>query len=290
MLLRVRSGHKRMRAIHGRNKGGKGEDQTTRGAGRRYPRREWRRARIGTRAGRLDHQVHHDRQARSYELTRNLAAAGDCLLIAADFVTIDLGGWVITGDGSTGSGITDLGAPRRGIAVRNGTITGFLACVGLSRTTGAVVDKVRADCEETGISAGSDSIVSGNTARALVFGISAGSDSIISGNVATSSDSAIRAGSGSIVSRNVVAQSDFGISAGSLSTVSGNNVGAIDVGISAGPGSLVGGNNAHPQSEGDEPEGPAFAVTCPSNVIGNTATGDLLLNGAGCTNIDNLAP
>ena len=34
-------------------------------------------------------------------------------------------------------------------------------------------------------------------------------------------------------------------------------------------------------------------VACPSNVIGNTVTGfpeNLLLNGAGCTNIDNLAP
>ena len=169
----------------------------------------------------------------SYVLTRNLTAAGDCLVVAADFVTIDLGGWVITGDGGTGSGVTDQGAPRRGIAVRDGTITGFLAGVGLGSTTGAVVEKVRADCEEAGISAGSDSIVSGNTARAPVFGISAGADSIVSGNVATSSDSAIRAGSGSIVSGNVVAQSDFGISAGSLSTVSGNNVGAIDQSASA---------------------------------------------------------
>jgi hypothetical protein len=226
----------------------------------------------------------------SYVLTRNLSAAGDCLVVAADFVTIDLGGWVIAGDGSTGAGVTDQGASRRGIAVRDGTITGFLACVVLGSTTGAVVEKVRADCEEAGISAGSDSNVSGNTARALIFGLSAGSDSIISGNVVTSSDVAIRAGSGSIVSGNVVTQSDFGISAGSLSTVSGNNVGAIDQGIGVGRGSLVSGNNAHPQSEGDEPAGPAFAVTCPSNVIGNTATGDLVLNGAGCTNIDNLAP
>ena len=42
----------------------------------------------------------------SYVLTRNLTANGDCLVVAANFVTIDLGGWVITGNG-TGGGITD---------------------------------------------------------------------------------------------------------------------------------------------------------------------------------------
>ena len=36
----------------------------------------------------------------SYVLTRNLTAIGDCLVVAANFVTIDLGGWVITGNGT----------------------------------------------------------------------------------------------------------------------------------------------------------------------------------------------
>ena len=74
----------------------------------------------------------------SYVLTRNLTAVGNCFVVGADFVTIDLGGWAITGDG-TGGGITDQGAGRRGIAVRNGAITGF----------------------EVGISVGAKSIVSG---------------------------------------------------------------------------------------------------------------------------------
>jgi hypothetical protein len=226
----------------------------------------------------------------SYELTRNLTAAGDCLVIAADFVTIDLGGWVITGDGSTGLGVTDQGNSRQGIAVRNGAITGFLVGVRLGSTTGAVVEKVRvAGVEESGISAGADSIVSDNIVFGAVFGISAGPDSIVSGNVARSNDSTISAGEGSIVSDNVVSQGDFGLSAGALSTVSGHNVGATDVGIIAGRGSLVSGNNAHPQSEGEEPT-EAFSVRCPSNVIGNTATGNRSLSGEGCTNIDNLAP
>ena len=48
-----------------------------------------------------------------YVLTRNLTATGDCLVVAANFVTIDLGGWVITGSGLGG----ERGhGPRRGPA------------------------------------------------------------------------------------------------------------------------------------------------------------------------------
>jgi hypothetical protein len=144
-----------------------------------------------------------------------------------------------------------------------------------------------------GISVGFGSIVTGNTASGTDVAISAGSNSIVSSNVTSSGENTLSAGSGSIVSNNIVASGDFGLSVGSLSTVSGNNVGAIDLGIFAGPGSTVSGNTAHPQSEGDDPAGPAIEVRCPSNVIGNTATGafeNLILNGDGCTNIDNLAP
>jgi hypothetical protein len=58
-------------------------------------------------------QIHECRridEPGSYALMRNLPGDegllpdGDCLLIAADFVTLDLNGWTITGDG-TGFGI-----------------------------------------------------------------------------------------------------------------------------------------------------------------------------------------
>src|SRR5437899_4572911 len=61
----------------------------------------------------------------SYILTRNLVAAGDCLVVAADFVTIDLAGHMIRGN-RTGIGIQDSGL-RKGIAIHDGTITNFLA-------------------------------------------------------------------------------------------------------------------------------------------------------------------
>src|SRR2546428_5578353 len=52
----------------------------------------------------------------SYILTRNLVAAGNCLVVAADFVTTDLAGHTISGNG-TGGGITtgsDVGITVRG--------------------------------------------------------------------------------------------------------------------------------------------------------------------------------
>jgi hypothetical protein len=221
----------------------------------------------------------------SYVLTRNLTATRDCLVVAANFVTIDLGGWVITGkDESTGSGVTDQGVPRRGIAVRNGTVTGFASCVHLSATSEAVVEKVRADCAQAGITIGSSSIVSGNQADGGAFeGISAGAFSIVSGNVARAfSNVAISAGGVSIVSDNIT-DGDFGISAGPGSTVSGNQATVTDGGLSVGRGSTVSGNTIDSENFVVD-----TTVACPSNVIGNTVTGNLVLDGEGCTNINNL--
>lgn len=82
---------------------------------------------------------------------------------------------------------------------------------------------------------------------------------------------------------------DSGIFTGPFSTVSGNTVLRFR-GILARLGSTVSGNTALAREEGGEN---GIQVNCPSNVIGNTATGDasnLVLSGAGCTNIDNLAP
>ena len=225
-------------------------------------------------------------QRGSYELTRNLTARGDCLVVAANFVTIDLGGWVIAGNG-TGSGITDQEAARRGIAVRNGTVTNFDAGVALGETTGAVVENVRAITHNTfGIATGSFSIVSGNIVENTIFGIIAGRFSTVTGNSAAGGEGGIRAGPHSTVSGNSVF-GDPGIGAGPGSTISGNTVQGL-AGIETGPGSTVSGNTV--QNTGG---GTGITVACPSNVIENTVTGheeNLLLVGAGCTNIDNLAP
>ena len=150
--------------------------------------------------------------------------------------------------------------------------------------TGAVVAKVRAVGNMFGIFAGPLSIVSGNTVRTEEFGIEAGPLSIVSGNT-------VRAN---------------GIFAGANSTVSGNTVGGGAPGIGAGPGSTISGNTVLPLGNGifAAPEARSAAIPsragksalrlAASNVIGNTATNNvvanLVLSGAGCTNVDNLAP
>ena len=67
-------------------------------------------------------------QPGSYVLVHNLTATSDCLRINSDFVTIDLAGFAIIGSGA-GTAIQFIGptpqTPRRGFAVRNGTISGF---------------------------------------------------------------------------------------------------------------------------------------------------------------------
>ena len=174
----------------------------------------------------------------SYVVTRNLTAVGDCLVVTAAPVTIDLGGWAITGDGLTGNGVAAPGGHPINGTVRNGTVTGFALCV-----AAGVVEKVLASCDVDGIAG---SIVRDNIASGLIgAGIRAGRSSIVSGNDAGSNSGVgIRAGDNSIISDNIAA-GDLGIGAGSQSRVSGNNVFASDGSIHVGPGSTVSGNTAH---------------------------------------------
>jgi hypothetical protein len=197
----------------------------------------------------------------SYKLVNNFTftgTTGTCLSITADFVTIDLGGFTISGPGTTaaGTGIA-AGNDTTGIAVRNGTISGFLSGVNLGGD-GSVVEGLR------------------------VFGVAFSSLGI--------------AATG-IVKGNTVARiggapgSGVGISATGI--VTGNYV--LDsryMGIGAGQGSTVIGNTASSQSY-DSSGG--IVVSCPSNVTDNTVTGTyigapIVLIGNGCNNTNNVAP
>ena len=99
-----------------------------------------------------------------YVLTKNLTAAGDCLVVKASNVTIDLGGYVLTGNG-TGRGVfADVGFGFRGIVVRNGVVTGFAHGVLLGGFN-HVVDDVRVfDMTGSGIYVGDGSLVKGSVA------------------------------------------------------------------------------------------------------------------------------
>ena len=78
----------------------------------------------------------------SYVVRQNISATGDCFVIQADYVTISLAGYVISGDG-TGIGVTDEGNVRTGLTVRGGVLTNFDTGVDLAASTGSMLQNLR---------------------------------------------------------------------------------------------------------------------------------------------------
>jgi|SRR6516162_9226256 hypothetical protein len=80
----------------------------------------------------------------SYKLINNLTTNGDCLVITADFVTIDLVGFTIGGTSTFPTVTTAIAAGdnTRGITVRNGSISGFVGGVELAGD-GSIVEGLR---------------------------------------------------------------------------------------------------------------------------------------------------
>ncbi len=208
----------------------------------------------------------------SYIVTKNLTAEGDCIVIKASNVTLDLDGFVLSntadlGEDARGSGVTAVDRSR--IVVRNGTITNFF--FGIEISGQAVIKDINVPLSGGGgITVGPNSIVNGNIANSsgLGNGITVGPNSIVNGNIANSND-------------------NFAISAGEGSTISGNTLRFNQAGgISAGEGSTVSGNTARENGSGVE-------VDCPSAIIGNTLTSNdtnFILNGTGCLDVNNVAP
>ena len=201
----------------------------------------------------------------SYKLVRNLTAPAnaDCFVISANFVTLDLAGFTITGRGSTpGYGIRSIpqsvGQGPQGIAVRGGSISNVSTGVDLAFTNGSIVEGMRVSC------------------AALPTGVTAG--------IAVGQD-----GSTGITTGNTVTSCQDGIVASGI--VTGNNVIGIGPGVGEGidsdsPSTVIG-NTVTNFSDG-------FIVFCPSNVSNNTAVHNgnqnYSLVGTGCSNTNNVAP
>jgi len=184
----------------------------------------------------------------SYIVVKNLTASGDCLVIAADFVTIDLDGFTIAGPG-TGSGVVGDGNTRTAITIRNGMIRNF----------------------EFGIRFNFDGIsllVEGVT---LVDNSSLGAggndQTVLRNNIVTGSGLGLIAGARSVVTGNTVRGNTDGMQVGSGSTIIGNTAGVnTRDGFQIGNGSTVVNNAAH----GNTRYG--FLVECASNLIANVST------------------
>jgi hypothetical protein len=202
-------------------------------------------------------------QPGSYKLADNLTftgTTGTCLSITANFVTIDLAGFTISGPDLlvipfANTTAISAGNATTGIAVRNGSISGFGVGVDLGGA-GSTVEGLRVfggGTSSLGIAA--TGIVKGNTVDGIVgtpgTGVGISAIGIVTGNYATN-----------------------------------NRVAGIEIG----QGSTVIGNNA---TDNHDP-GIGIEVSCPSNVTDNTAVNNayqnLLLNGTGCNNTNNVAP
>ena len=185
-------------------------------------------------------------------MTQNLAAVGTCLLVTADHVTIDLNGFVLSGDGTTGTGVgAGPGSTARfDIAVRNGTVTGFLFGVNFSFVTGAMVAGMRIIDNFNGLIGGGES-----------------------------------GPGGSVIGNTVNGNANIGIVAGKGSTVTGNT--AIDTGIVALEGSTVSGNTVRGATTGILVVCTSNVI---GNTATDSGLSNISFQGAGCTAAHNLAP
>jgi parallel beta-helix repeat protein len=142
---------------------------------------------------------------------------GDALIAGADDITIDLGGYTISG---TGSGAGVRVAQRTGVTVTNGTIQGFHTGVVLDESTDSVVSKLVLRDNVRGVNvAGSDgnlvekNTIIGSDLDAIRLGLSA--DNVISKNVLSGNVFGIGVAdfsTGNLVEKNVIRDTGgFGI-------------------------------------------------------------------------------
>jgi hypothetical protein len=214
-------------------------------------------------------------QPGSYVLERNLSTTGDCLVITASFVTINLAGFSISSSQGTGILVPST-SQLQGIAVRNGSISGVEG-VTLSGqdlaggADGSIVENLRIFARGTGIrndGIRAKGIVRGNTL--LGSGVPGTSGVTASG----------------IVIDNYVTGFARGGGIGADGVVRGNTSINNEGGIFVSAGSTVIGNTAMNGVRG-------IQASCPANLTDNTAVNNatnLVLIGEGCHNEDNVAP
>jgi len=206
-------------------------------------------------------------QSGSYKLVNNLTFNGpsgsSCLPITVSNVTIDLAGFSIISLNPQAVAIAATppsGQVAEGIVVRNGSISGFNQGV-VALGGGSIVEGLR---------------LSGNY-EPFATGISAAG--IVKGNTVVG----------------FVGIRGSGVGIGATGIITGNFVEGNGSGMAIGLGSTVIGNTAVNNGSVELPDG-GFGITvdCPSNVTDNTAVGNprgnLVLNGSGCNNTNNVAP
>jgi hypothetical protein len=227
-----------------------------------------------------------------YEVVRNIqaTAADDCLVVTADNVVIDVGGFVIRGAGGNESGTAIGGSATQGVEIRNGTITNFYTGVSLINTENVTLYNMTfADilngAARLGPGASVRNSIFTRAAQEPTWALEVGRGSIIRDCIFSQNDIAASVGPSSLVINNVVKDSnEDGMNIAEKSTVIGNTVvDTTDEGLRVGRLSNVVNNTAHGNNGSGD-----LLVTCPSNVTGNSAGHLSATNPADCNFSDNL--
>lgn len=196
----------------------------------------------------------------SYELTNNLAVANsDCPVITADLVTIDLAGFSITETHRSsfcGETAIAAGEDRRGITVRNGSISGFGTGVDLGGE-GSVVEGLRLFGDPGLLGIAAKGVVKGNIVDGFGCVLESGNGIVATG----------------IVTGNYVAGNQRGIFIGEGSTVIGNTVT----------------NNPHGGIIVSCPSNVTNNTAVNNGRLGLPG-GNIVFGGEGCTDTNNVAP
>jgi len=204
-----------------------------------------------------------------YVITDNINAAGDCFIIAADYVSIDFAGHVLSGN-NTGYAVRGNGVLRRGLAFRGGTIRNFQ--YGIAFGSGGIYVTVENmfifHCTNVGIGVNEFGLIRNNTCSENGDGINVGSRSIVVENISSfNTGTGIVASAGSVVARNNAGHN-------------GNN------GIVTTHACTVQGNAAHANGNF------GIFVDCPTTVMDNAAANntnaDLFTSGSSCNRNHNV--
>jgi parallel beta-helix repeat protein len=201
-------------------------------------------------------------QSGSYVLANDISGA-NCLTITVSNVTIDLAGFSVSG--AVRGIITPAGSQvLQGITVRNGSVSGRDDAVFLIQADGSIVEGL-------------------HTFSVIGGGIVA--KGVVRGNTSVGGFGGPGISASGVVTDNYVSGGGVGIAASG--TVRGNTAIGNFVGIDVSAGGTVIGNTATGNF------GVGIRADCPSNLTDNTAVNNgtnLVLNGDGCHNEDNVAP
>lgn len=191
----------------------------------------------------------------AYVVGRNISATGDCFVIAADFVNLDLDGFVVSGNGAGSGFVEQLAVGRRGLTVRNGVVTGFANGLFMLNSIAMVVDRMHfTNNTSAGLRAGNMVTVSNSMFLNNGTGMALDQRAPVTGNTVNDN-------------------TGTGIVVGIGSSVTGNAVGRNGGnGIFLAEGGLV----AHNVSRNNALVG--VLMDCPGTVVGSTASNNLVFN------------